>query len=92
MLMSTAFGFPASTDWRILQIGRHVLLALALKALGLTDKEAARIFLTVHPALACPLSSIKELVRVVRDTPSPVALALVEAILDVRALSVRATR
>jgi hypothetical protein len=88
-LLNGAFGFPATTDWRVLEIGRHHLLALALKALGLVEKEATRIFLTLHPALSYPLSAIKELVREVRDVPSPVALALVEAILDVRALSER---
>jgi hypothetical protein len=87
--LSAAFEFPASTDWRILQCGRHGLLALALKALGLIDKEATRIFLTLHPALSQSLSSVKELARVVRDTPSPVALAIVEAILGVQALSGR---
>jgi hypothetical protein len=88
-LFNAAFEFPPSTEWRILQWDRHVLLALALKALGLIDKEATRIFLTLHPALSQSLSTVKELARVVRDTPSPVALALVEAILGVQALSGR---
>jgi Uncharacterised protein conserved in bacteria (DUF2336) len=91
-LLTAAFGFPASTDWRVLQIGRHTLLALALKALGLAGKEATRILLNVHPAVSHPLSAIKGLVRVVRDVPSPVALALVEAILGVQALSGRSMR
>jgi hypothetical protein len=88
-LLTCAFGFPASTDWRVLQIGRHGLLAIALKALGLSEKEATRIFLSLHPALSCPLSAVKALVREMRDVPSPVALALVEAILGVNALSER---
>jgi hypothetical protein len=91
LLMNAAFGFPAATDWRCLQIGRHELLALALKALGLVEKEATRIFLTLHPALSYPLSAVKDLVRTVRDVPSSVALALVEAILGVEALSGRRT-
>lgn len=86
-LLSAFFSFPAQTDWRVLEIGRHRLLALALKALGMDRTNAARIFLSLHPALSYPLSVIKELVREVRDVPGPVALVLVEAILGVRALS-----
>lgn len=85
-LLSAGFGFPNSTEWRILQIGRHALLALALKALGLENKEAARIFLTLHPALSYPLSAIRELMHEMRDVPQPVALALVESILGRKAL------
>ncbi|MBD2748076.1 DUF2336 domain-containing protein [Microvirga sp. BT688] len=86
-LLSTILGFPTSTEWRVLELGRHRLLALALKALGLGRRDATRIFLCLHPALSYPLSAIKELVREVRDVPGPVALALVEAILNVKALS-----
>lgn len=86
-LLSEAFGFPASAEWRILQVGRHLLLALALKALGFSDKEAARIFLTLHPALSYPLSAIRELVRETREVSSAVALVLVETILGMKALS-----
>ncbi len=89
MLLTAAFGFPASTVWHALRIGRHSLLALALKALGLTEREAARMFLELHPALSYPLSAIKDLLREMRDTPCPVALTLVEAILGVQALSMR---
>lgn len=91
-MLTGAFGLPAGTEWRILQAGRYELLALALRALGLCDKEATRIFLTLHPVLCRPLSTVKELVRVVRDVPSAVALALVEAILGVQALSGREGR
>lgn len=86
-LMNGTFGFPASTEWRCLQIGRHELLALGLKALGLSEKEATRIFLSLHPALSGSLSAVKELVRTVRDVPCAVALALVESILGAKALS-----
>ncbi len=86
-LFTAAFGFPAATEWRLLEIGRHRLLPLALKALGMTRKDATRIVLSLHPALSYPLSALKELVREMRDVPAPVALFLVEAILSVRALS-----
>ncbi|MBM6581347.1 hypothetical protein ILT44_14220 [Microvirga sp. BT689] len=86
-LLTAFFCFPAPTEWRVLEIGRHRLLALALKALGLDRTNAIRIFLSLHPALSYPLSVIRELARDVRDIPAPVALALVEAILGVRALS-----
>jgi hypothetical protein len=86
-LLTTLFGFPASTEWRVLEIGRHRLLALTLKALGMSQKDALKIFLGLHPALSYPLSAIKRLVREMRDVPSPVALILVESILGVKTLS-----
>ncbi|HZH12489.1 MAG TPA: hypothetical protein VEZ24_19225 [Microvirga sp.] len=85
--LTRAFGFSCSTQWRILQFGRHLLLPLALKALDLPDKAAIRIFLTLHPALCHPLSALRGLVREMRDVPSAVALFLVETILGVKALS-----
>lgn len=87
VLLSTFLELSSSVEWRVLELGRHRLLALALKALGMNRRDATRIFLCLHPALSYPLSAIKELVREVRDVPGPVALALVEAILGVRALS-----
>jgi hypothetical protein len=86
-LLTALFGFPAATEWRVLEIGRHRLLALAFKALGVERKHAIQVFLTLHPALAYPLCAIKELVREMRDAPAPAAIALVEAILGVRVLS-----
>jgi hypothetical protein len=86
-LLTAIFGFPAATEWRALEIGRHRLLALAFGALGIARTDAIQILLTLHPALAYPLCAIKELVREMRDVPGPVALALVEAILGARALS-----
>lgn len=86
-LLTGALGFPATTDWRLLRIGRHVLLALALKALGFSERDALRIFLTLHPALAYPLSAIRALMREMREVEGPVALHLVEAIIGAKALS-----
>ncbi len=86
-LLTSLFGFPAHTDWRLLENGRHRLLALALKVLGVPRHEATRIFLTLHPALSYPLSAVRTLVQEMRDVPGPVALALVESILDVRTLA-----
>ncbi|MPR09915.1 hypothetical protein [Microvirga tunisiensis] len=86
-LLTSLFGFPASTEWRVLEIGRHRLLALALKVLGVTHKDAIRLFITLHPALSYPLSVTKALVREMRDVSSPVALALIESVLDVRTFS-----
>ena len=85
-LLNSAFDFPATTEWRVLAIGRHRLLALALKALGLCEKEATRILLTLHPALSSPLSALKDLIREMREVDGSVAHALIEAILDTRAL------
>ena len=86
-ILTALFGFPASTEWRLLEAGRHRLLALALNVLGVTRKDAIRIFLNLHPALSYPLSAIKALARETRDVPGSVALALIECILDVRTLS-----
>jgi hypothetical protein len=86
-LLSTFLGLPPSTEWTVLEIGRHRLLALALKALDMSREDSTRVFLSLHPALSYPLSAIRELVREVRNVPGPIALALVEAILGVRALS-----
>lgn len=85
--LSDAFGFPGTTEWHILQIGRHPLLALALKALGLERKEAACIFLTLHPALSYRLSALRELMHEMRDVPQAVALAIIEAVLGTKALA-----
>ncbi|MBM1170937.1 DUF2336 domain-containing protein [Microvirga arabica] len=86
-LLSTFLCIPSWTKWRVLEVGRHRLLALALKALGMSRRDATQIFLSLHPALAYPLSAVRELVREVRDVPGPIALALVESVLGVRALS-----
>lgn len=91
-LLSALLELPPSTDWRILQIGRHALLALAFRSLALPERDALRIFLALHPALSQPLSAVKALVRIMRETTAPVALALVEAILGMRALSGRSAR
>jgi len=85
-LLTQAFGFPNPVEWRLLQIGRHPLLSLALKALGVPEKDAIRIVLTLHPALCYPLSAIRDFVRAMRDVPGPVALILVETILGAKAL------
>lgn len=82
--LTAALGFPPSTDWRILEIGRHHLLPLALKALGVSMRDAARMLLTLHPALSYPLSTLKGLLREMRDVDSAVALALVKAIVNVK--------
>jgi len=86
-LLTQSFGFPASTEWRIMQLGRHLLLPLALKALGFSRKDAARILLALHPALSYPLSALREKLREMREVPGTIALLLVEAILGAKALS-----
>jgi len=85
--LTALFDFPATTEWRMLETGRHRLLALALTALGVTRRDAMRIFLTLHPALSYPLSAMRELLREMRDVPAPVALVLVESILGAKTLS-----
>lgn len=85
-LLTQAFGFANPVEWRLLQIGRHPLLALALKALGVPEQDAISIILPLHPALSYPLSAIRELVRTMRDVSGPVALVLVETILGAKAL------
>ena len=91
-LLTYAFGFPASTDWRVLATGRHPLLPLALKALGLAERDAIRILLGLHPALSHRLSCVTGLVRMGREPTRAVALVLVEAVLGVQAGSGAAHR
>jgi hypothetical protein len=79
-----SFGLPSDTEWRLLQAGRHELLALALRALGVEEDEAIRVFLTLHPAVSHSASTVFRLVRVIRTVARPTALALVEAILGAR--------
>lgn len=86
-LLNLLLGFPEATEWRMLETGRHRLLALGLKVLGVSRKDAIRIFAHLHPALAYPLSTLRGLVREMRDVTDSVALVLIESILDVRALS-----
>jgi len=87
VILTALFGFPTTTEWRLLEIGRHGLLALALNVLGVPRRDAIRIVLNLHPALSYPLSAIRALMQEMRDVPGPVALTLIECILDVRALS-----
>jgi hypothetical protein len=79
--ITAAFRLPASTEWRFLSQGRAELLALALRALGVEEEDATRIFLTLHPTLSHSVKTVFALVRIVRSTARPTALALVEAIL-----------
>jgi hypothetical protein len=79
--LTAAFRLSPSTDWRLLGQGRAELLALALRALGLDEEDATRIFLTLHPTLSHSVKTVFAMVRIVRTTARPTALALVEAIL-----------
>jgi hypothetical protein len=81
--LTAAFRLPPSTDWRLLSQGRAELLALALRALGVEEEDATRIFLTLHPSISHAVQVVFALVRIVRTTARPTALALVEAILGV---------
>lgn len=79
--LTGAFRLPPSTPWRLLGQGRSELLALALRALGVEEEDATRIFLTLHPTLSHSVKTVFALVRSIRTTARPTALALVEAIL-----------
>jgi hypothetical protein len=79
--LTGAFRLPPSARWRLLGQGRSELLALALRALGVEEEDATRIFLTLHPTLSHSVKTVFALVRSVRTTARPTALALVEAIL-----------
>jgi hypothetical protein len=79
--LTAAFRLPLSTGWRLLGQGRSELLALALRALGVEEEDATRIFLTLHPSLSHSVKIVFSLVRIARTTARPTALALVEAIL-----------
>jgi hypothetical protein len=84
-LLSSGLGLPPSTQWRILEAGRHQLLALALRTLGVAEEDATRLFLTLHPALSHSVATVFGLVHTMRTVERATALALVEAILQVAA-------
>jgi hypothetical protein len=83
-MLGATFGLPHTVQWRILAPGRHELLALALRALGVEEDDALRIFLTLHPAISHSVEIVFGSVRILRTVARPTALALVEAILGAR--------
>lgn len=90
--LTAGLGLPAGTEWRILKAGREELLALGLQALGIDEEDAARIGMTLHPALSHSVAAVSTLVHTMRAVTRPVALALVEAILNRPASQERAGR
>ena len=82
--LTACFGLPPDVEWRLLERDRHELIALALRALGLEEEDATRIFLTLHPAVSHSVATVFSLVRIARIVARPTALALVEAILAAR--------
>jgi Uncharacterised protein conserved in bacteria (DUF2336) len=79
--LTRRLGLPAEIEWDLIADRRHDLLALGLVACGLTEEDATRIFLTLHPALSHSVPKVFRLVRLFREVARPVAVALVEAIL-----------
>jgi hypothetical protein len=79
--LAQSFGVTGTSGWRILEPERHELVALALRALGVEEEDATRMFLTLHPAMSHSVATVFSLVRVMRQVARPTALALVEAIL-----------
>ncbi len=90
--LAAGLGLPAEPAWRSLQAGRHELIALALRALGLDEEDAVRILLTIHPVIAHSGERVFALVRSMRAIARPIALALLEAVLDAPARQDRAGR
>jgi hypothetical protein len=90
--LTNLFGLPSETEWRVLEAGRKELLALALRALGVEEEEATRVFLTLHPALSHSVSDVFALVRLIRTVARPTALALVEAIVGSKTAFARSGR
>jgi hypothetical protein len=79
--LTEAFGQRPDTRWRVLEPDRQELLALALRALGVLEEDATRIFLTIHPALSHSVARVFALVRTMREVARQTALALTEAII-----------
>ncbi|MCB8820084.1 DUF2336 domain-containing protein [Microvirga rosea] len=80
-LLRYAFRLAPETEWRFLAAGRYDLLALALKGIGLPERDAIAILFHLHPALSASLATIKSLVRTMRSVPRAVAIELVRTIL-----------
>lgn len=70
-------------DWRFAVEPRRELLALALVAAGVSPEDCIRIYLTFHPAVSRSVSTVFHLAQIARSVPQPLALYLVEAVLDV---------
>ncbi|WP_048707845.1 DUF2336 domain-containing protein [Microvirga massiliensis] len=77
------FAYPA--PWRFLEPGRGDLLPLGLRAGGFDEDCATRVFLTIHPAISHSVPLVFGMVRTFRSVARPIALALVEAILNLTA-------
>jgi hypothetical protein len=79
--LAASLGLAAAPAWRFEEPSRHELLALAILALGLSEEDGIRIFLTLHPAIACSVRTVFHLVHLLRTTPRTSAIHLVEAVL-----------
>jgi hypothetical protein len=69
--------------WRFQVEPRRELLALALVAAGVAPEDSIQIFLTVHPAISRSVTTVFHLAQIARTVSRPVAIHLIEAILDV---------
>jgi hypothetical protein len=82
--LTACFGLPSRVAWTLLETSRRELLALGLRALGVEEEDATRIFLTLHPAISHSVETVFALVRILRTVARPTALALIEAVLAER--------
>jgi hypothetical protein len=69
--------------WRFQVEPRRELLALALVAAGVAPEDCIQVFLTVHPAISRSVTTVFHLAQIARTVSRPVAVHLIEAILDV---------
>lgn len=79
--LATMLGLGTIPVWGFERPERHDLLGLALTAAGMAQEEAIAIFLTLHPEIARSVALVFRLVRLLRTTPRPASVYLVEAIL-----------
>jgi hypothetical protein len=78
--------------WRFQLEPRRELLALALVAAGVAPEDGVRVFLTLHPAISRCVRTVFHLAQAARSVSRPVAVHLLEAILDVVIETKRAGR
>jgi hypothetical protein len=83
--LARALDLQQTPDWRFEDPRRHDLLPFALCAADVLEEDGVRILLTLHPVIARSAQTVFHLVKLMRTTPRPSALYLLEAILGISA-------
>ena len=79
--LAELLGLGSALGWDLGREQRHELLALALLALGVSEEDSVRVYLTLHETIARSVRAVFHLTQIVRSTPRTTAIHLVEATL-----------